>query len=86
MRKAERADNIWVVPSNYVGCSCEACDVAVRVAPNKIEVVDSLLARDFERQLHTSFWGGGDYSFENTVRMQQSCTISKTQRFNIKPN
>lgn len=66
MRKAERADNIWVVPSNHVGCSCDARDVAVWVAPNKIEVVDWLLARDFERQLHTSFWGGGDYSFENT--------------------
>lgn len=66
MRKAERADKIWVVPSNYVGCSCEVSDVAVRIAPNKIEVVDWLLARDFERQLHTSFWGGGHYSFENT--------------------
>lgn len=66
MRKAERADKVWVVPSNYVGCSCEVSDVAVRIAPNKIEVVDWLLARDFERQLHTSFWGGGHYSFENT--------------------
>ncbi|MBP6595652.1 MAG: hypothetical protein KA255_21675 [Candidatus Obscuribacter sp.] len=66
MRKAERVDSIWVVPSNHVGCSCEANNAAVRVAPNRIEVVDSLLARDFERQLHTSFWGGGDYSFENT--------------------
>jgi tetratricopeptide (TPR) repeat protein len=66
MRKAERVDSIWVVPSNHVGCSCEANNAAVRVAPNKIEVVDWLLARDFERQRHTSFWGGGDYSFENT--------------------
>jgi tetratricopeptide (TPR) repeat protein len=68
MRKAERVDNIWVVPSNHVGCSCEANNAAVRVAPNKIEVVDWLLARDFERQRHTSFWGGGDYSFENTSK------------------
>lgn len=68
MRKAERADNIWVVPSNHVGCSCEACDVAVRVAPNKIEVVDWLLARDFERQLHMSFDGFRHCESENTSK------------------
>lgn len=60
--RARIIKELSVFPSNYVGCTCELVNVAVLVAPDKIEVSKSLLGRS-----NTDFYWhyNGQRSFES---------------------
>lgn len=51
LRGADKVFELSVLPSNTMTCTCELANVAVQVAPGKIEVSNDLLGRDLESEI-----------------------------------